>query len=325
MTLSIIIVNYRSWESLEKCLESLRDEASEQPWEVIVVDNHSNDGRLQDFAARHVSVRFIESDWNSGFAAGCNQGAAQGSAPTLLFLNPDVIAEPGSIRALLNVKLKSPDIVILSASQVDARGRLGKVFDMFPDKLTWFRSVKYLLRRLRPDRYPNPRQPFTGLLDCDWVSGSVFMISRVDFGRLGGWREDYWIYSEDRDLCLRARRTGGRVVCSGDIRLIHAHGGASRQNESISTLARTEAIISKHLFVHLNFCGLDRAVNHACVFASVVPGLVLSGLLDLLTLRRLKTLNGRSGVLLGLFRHYVQALRSGDWRSSRVAAREYPV
>lgn len=324
MTLSIIIVNYRSWAPLEECLESLRDEALEQPWEVIVVDNHSNDGHLQDFAARHPSVRFIESDWNSGFAAGCNLGAAQATAQTLLFLNPDVVAEPGAVRSLLKLKQANPDIIILTASQVDARGRLGKVFDMFPDKLTWFRSVKYLLRRLRPDRYPNPRQPFTGLLDCDWVSGSVFMIDRADFSRLDGWREDYWIYSEDRDLCLRARRAGGRVACSGDIRLIHAHGGASRQNESISTLTRTEAIISKHLFVHLNFGGLDRTVNHACVFTSVVPGLVLSSLLDLLTLRRMKTLNVRSGVMLGLFRHYAQAVKSGDWRSSRVAAREYP-
>jgi len=320
--LSIIIVNFRSWECLDLCLESLLEEASGQPWEIIVVDNHSGDGRLREFAARYSGVRFTESDRNGGFADGCNRGAALASGQILLFLNPDVTAKRGSIRSLLAVKQSNPDVTILAASQVDSHGRLRKVFDVFPDRLTWFKTVKFLQRRLRPRRYPDPRQAFTGLQECDWVSGSVFMINRSDFDHFGGWREDFWMYSEDCDFCLRARRENRRVACSGDVQLVHAHGGSSRQNLSISILTRTEAIISKHLFVHLNYRESNEALNHLCIFLAVVPGLLILSLLDILTLRQLETLNTRSGVLRGLLRHYAHVHRDKSWRSRQVITAE---
>lgn len=321
MILSIIIVNYRSWDCLVACLDCLVEESEGQPWEIIVVDNHSADGRLEGFIGRFPSVNFIENPWNGGFAYGCNRGAALATGKILLFLNPDVIAESGSIAKLIETKRGNSAITVLSARQVDDQGRTRKAFDIFPDKLSWFRTVKFLLRTLKPRRYPDPKRPFSGLLDCDWVSGSVLMMGREDFDRLGGWREDYWMYVEDCDLCLRARRQGMRVACSGDVRMIHHHGGASRQNFSISVLTRTEAIISKHLFVHLNYRGLNRAINHLCVLLAVVPKLIVFSLLDLLTLRRSTMLKTRSSVLLGLFRHYGYALRNRTWCSRQLELR----
>lgn len=320
MNLSVVIVNYRSWGCLETCLASLLSEAEGQPWEIIVVDNRSDDGQLDEFRARFPSVRFSESDRNGGFAYGCNRGAALASGKTLLFLNPDVEIEPGSLRSLFEARRAHPEIAILSTCQVDARGRLRKVFDMFPDKLTWFRSTKFLLRWLRPARYPDPRRPYSGLLEVDWVSGSVLMIDREDFDRLGGWREDFWMYVEDCDLCLRARRAGMRVACSGDLRVVHYHGGASRQTQEISILTRTEAIISKHLYAHLNFRGVDRVANQLCIFLAVVPKLAVLSLLDLLTLRQVGFLKTRAGVFGGLCMHYAHALRARSWCSRQVAA-----
>lgn len=287
--------------------------------EIIVVDNHSVDGQIPIFKERFPGVQFDEAPRNGGFGYGCNRGARLSTGKLLLFLNPDVIPEPGSIRKLGEIKQGQPDLAILSASQVDARGRWRKVFDVFPNRLTWFRTSKFFLRLFFPRRYPDPRKPFTGLLDCDWVSGSVFMIGRDEFEQLGGWREDYWMYAEDSDFCLRARRAGKRVALTGDVRMMHAHGGASRQNFEISVLTRTEAVISKHVFVHLNYRSLNRAVNHICVFLAVVPKLVFFSLVDLLTLRQSKTLRTRSSVLAGLLLHYGRVMRCGDWRSRQVA------
>ncbi len=322
MILSIIIVNYRTWDCLENCLHTLTSNVPRQSWEIIVVDNQSADGKLSEFAARFPGVHFTESRWNGGFAHGCNLGAKPARGRCLLFLNPDVIAERGSIQALLDIKHANPDVAVLTASQVDDKGRLRKVFDVFSDKLTWFPTVKFLMRILKPGRFPNPRRPFTGLLDCDWVSGSVFMIDRTDFDLLNGWRNEYWMYSEDRDFCFRARGANKRVACTGDVRLIHSHGGASRQNLSISILTRTEVIISKHLFIHLNYHDNNEALNHLCVFLAVVPRLLLCSFLDLITLRHFVVLNTRTGVLCGLFRHYFHAHRSRTWRSSQVVSGE---
>lgn len=319
LVLSIIIVNFRSWDCLERCLERLLEEGRDESWEIIVVDNQSADGVLDGFSRRFGHVVFHEAPRNGGFAYGCNLGAGLARGDALLFLNPDTVPEAGSVQSLLQLKEAHPDIAILSAGQVDARGQWRKVFDVFPHTLTWFRTSKFLFRLLAPKRFPNPRRAFEGLRDCDWVSGSVFMISRDTFEQLGRWREDFWMYVEDCDFCFRARQAGLRVALAGDIRMMHAHGGATRQNDAIAVLTRTEAAISKHVYVHLNHHGLDRSINHLCVFLAVVPKLVLMALLDGLTLRQVRTLRTRSGVLFGLISHYAHVVRSGDWRSRQVS------
>ncbi|HKJ18611.1 MAG TPA: glycosyltransferase family 2 protein [Xanthomonadales bacterium] len=315
MKLSIIIVNYRSWDCLAQCLDSLLQETETQPWEIIVVDNCSKDGRMDEFQARFSGVRFLQSGRNNGFAYGCNKGAELASGETLLFLNPDVVVKPGSVSALLKTMTAHSNLAILTCGQLDGRGRQQKVFDTFPEGLTWFRTVKSLLRWLRPKRYPDPRQPLSGLIDCDWVSGSVFMIGRVAFDELGGWREDYWMYVEDCDFCLRAARRTMRVGCDGDVWMTHYHGGASRQTYAISVLTRTESIVSKHLYVQLNYTSLNRVFNHLCVFLAMVPKLLIYSILDLLTLRRIRLLKTRSDVFIGLMRHYGYVLKTGSWRS----------
>lgn len=322
MKLSIIIVNYRSWEFLKNCLDTLVTAASKGLWEIIVVDNHSDDGRLEQFSSQFPDVQFFDSGRNGGFAFACNLGAIHANGETLLFLNPDVVAEPESVSALLAARDSNPQFAIITSAQLDAKGRPRKVFDMFPDKLTWFRLTKSFLRGIRPGHYPNPRKAFSGLLECDWVSGSVFMIGRRHFDDLDGWREDYWMYVEDCDFCLRAHHAGLRVACLGDVTVFHLHGGSSRRNYETSVLTRTESIISKHLYVHLNFISVNRAVNHLCVFLTAVPKLFVYSLLDWLLLRQSEMLRTRSGVLWGVLQHYGYAMRNKTWHSRRASIRK---
>jgi GT2 family glycosyltransferase len=320
MNLSIIIVNYRSWDCLSECLDGLGKGEGENPWEIIVVDNQSGDGRLAEFVERYPRVRFLENERNGGFSYGCNRGARLATGETLLFMNPDVVANSESIRKLLGIKLAHPEIAILTARQVNGKGRVAKSFDVFPDKLTWFKWAKSLQRKLQPGRFPDPRRAFPGLLQCDWVSGSVLMIGREAFDHLGGWREDYWMYLEDCDICLRAKIAGLPSACTGDVQVIHHHGGASRRDFETSVLTRTESIVSKHLYNHLNNRGFNRFINHLCIFSASVPRLSVMSILDLLTYRQVVVFKTRTRVLGGLMRHYMRVLRSRDWRSSQVTA-----
>ena len=91
--LSVIIVNYRGWGPLSRCLEALSclDDASFSS-EVIIVDNCSNDGKLKDFSTQHSSFRFIENTGNYGFSSGNNLGARNSNGDYILFLNPDTVA-----------------------------------------------------------------------------------------------------------------------------------------------------------------------------------------------------------------------------------------
>ena len=318
MTLSIIIVNYRSWSFLEDCLGGLLSDPQARDWQIIVVDNHSGDGELENFSRRFERVKFLSNNRNGGFAFGCNRGAGIAGGESLLFLNPDVMVRPGQVQVLLESRDRHQDVAILTATQVNAMGQMQKAWDVFPNLLTYFKSVKSIVRKLMPEKFPNPREWQKELVYCDWVSGSILLIDRQDFDALGGWCEDYWMYAEDCDLCYLAHARGLRVACTPDVTFVHLHGGASRQNRDMTVLTKSEAIISKHVFNNRHRSGIQRVLNHMFIALSAVPELFLWSVLNLLTLRRINTLTIRSSMLHRIVSHYLHVLRSGDWRSRQV-------
>jgi GT2 family glycosyltransferase len=317
LKVSIIIVNYRSWSFLDECLSSLTNDPGSTEWQLIVIDNHSDDGLFKAFSQKFTNVSFVANPRNGGFAYGCNAGARLAINERLLFLNPDVVVKPGQIEALIAVKDGLPDVAILTANQVNVKGQAQKSWDIFPNLFTYLKSVKSLLRKLMPARYPDPRIPLQSLVYCDWVSGAVFLMDRSRFDELGGWCEDYWMYSEDCDMCFVARQKGYLVACTPAVTLIHHHGGASRQNVDITALTKTEAIISKHVFNSRHRVGWQKYCNHFLIAFTNVLELVFWSLLDTLTLLRFRVLSIRRKMLVQLFSHYRMVLRTGNWRSMR--------
>lgn len=240
MDLSIVIVNFRAWEKLANCLNAL----ATTPWtikhEVIVVDNQSGDGKLDDFSQRFPTIRFIANNGNNGFANGCNLGAEHSSGSQLLFLNPDTEASPAALCELHQYLQLHADIGILSCHQLDGKQRQQKAFGHFPNFITNSGLLRALAQKLAPTLYPNPRGHYSAPLDVDWVSGSVVMIRRETFERLGRWDDAFWMYSEDMDLSKRCHNAGLRVVYHPNITITHLHGGASRSSSEVTALTKTE-------------------------------------------------------------------------------------
>lgn len=319
MVVSIIIVNYRTWRFLEACLAALLADGPPDaaPLEIIVVDNDSSDGELPKFIERFPTVRFYSNSGNHGFAHGNNLGAHHAGGELLLFLNPDMVAERGQIERLIDEKRRHAEISILSARQVDDSGRPQRAFDSFPTAFNAFSAVRFLQRRLRPASHPDPRAPHDTLVSCDWVSGSLLLIGEEDFRTLGGWSEDFWMYLEDTDLCFRARAAGMRTAWTPHAEFLHRHGGASRRDPATAALAKTETIISKHVYIHRHRTGLRAAAFHATVaIKEMLPVAALSAL-DWITLRSSPSLRVRSGMLRRLLAYYRGVRASGCWLSPR--------
>ena len=321
MKLSIVTVNYKSWEHLATALDAL---AGDFPagWEVIVVDNESSPDSFAPFAARYPWVKFIANPENSGFGFGCNTGVAEATGEQLLFMNPDVIAKPGDIQKLIDVKRKH-NIGIVAPQQVSATGKPQKVFDDFPGILNQSKSLKALMRLLLPGKFKDPRKRWTELTYCDWVTGSVLLIDRDDFDAIGGWSEDYWMYVEDADLCRKAHNIGLSVAYVPDVVVIHAHGGSSRLNVDVKSMTKLEVIISKHVYTQIHMLGARRVLMHTLIALLRMPILLIGGLLDLVTLRQVPTLRVRGRMLAGLMRYYGGVVDSGSWLSPR-AIRNQP-
>jgi len=318
--LSIIIVNYRSWGHLQTAFDALLPGFPFDEWEIIVVDNESDTDLFNDFKSRFEQVSFIANPINSGFAFGANLGAGQATGEQLIFMNPDVIADRGDVLALMDEKRRLGDVALLTPRQVDSKGRTQKLYDVFPDLLKHFRTIKAILRLLRPEKYPNPRADIKTVIYPDWVSAPFLLISRNDFGAIGGWSEDYWLYAEDTDLCRRARDLGLRAACTPAVTVVHTHGGSSRHSEGVTALSKLEVIISKNVFAQRNSKGLRRLFNHLIIALLNLPVLSLAALLNIVTLRSVRALRLRGYIFSELAPYYSNALKTGVWKSPRALA-----
>ena len=318
MELSIVIVNYRSWTVLSRCLASLSPllQGTAPTAEIVVVDNASGDGLCPAYAQTHPGVRFVRNDGNWGFADGCNRGAMDAQGEFLLFLNPDAEDPGGGIAALLGEARAHPHVAILTARQLDGNGRAQKVFDVFPSLGTLFGPMRALLRLAAPGRYPDPRRDRADFLEVDWVSGAALFIRRSVFESLGGFCNGFWMYSEDVDLCRRARDAWHRVALAGSATLRHAHGGASRRDPETASLTRSEVVVSRHFYASRHLGRWQAPAYHLALAATRFVPAVLAAFVGVLGFGAWRAIRVRAGIARHLVRYYRQVPSRG-WRSLR--------
>lgn len=319
--LSIVLVNYRGWRRLGRCLEAL-GRLGEVPfrWEAVVVDNGSDDGELESFRRRFPWCAFHESPGNWGFAHGCNAGAARASGRHLLFLNPDTEVDAAALTALWALAEGHPEYGVLSCGQRDDRGRDTRPYGSFPSLANLTGVHRWVQRRwhgIRGDQAESGGgRAGDGMIFPDWVSGALVWMRREAFERLGGWCEDYWLYFEDVDLCRRVRDAGGRVALATGIEIRHNHGGATRSSERIKAITKWEVRIARHVYVQRHFAGWRRGFAQGLLVTASLAGHLVTGTMGAL-LVWVPAMRVRARIAGHMLGYYAGALRRGTWLSPR--------
>jgi N-acetylglucosaminyl-diphospho-decaprenol L-rhamnosyltransferase len=221
----VVVVSYNSREHLRTCVEPLAAIDGVKP---IVVDNASADGSAQTIADLPV-VSLPRAD-NGGFAKGCNEGWRAGSAPLVLFLNPDATIDARSLERLVQVLDDDERVGAVAPKIVYPDGSITFSQRRFPRlRSTYARAV--FLHRVAPratwtDEIVRDERKYDRPRSAEWVSGACVMVRRSALEELGGWDEDFFLYSEDIDLCRRMWRSGRKVRFEPGAVAIH-EGGAS--------------------------------------------------------------------------------------------------
>jgi GT2 family glycosyltransferase len=312
ITLSIIIVNYKSWKDLEKCLNSLKKITLKTIiFEVIIVDNLSNDGMFNQFIANFPEFSFVLNSANYGFAHACNLGVTHANGEFLMFLNPDTIIEKGTLETLMDVAQKNSDYKLISCNKVNAKGVFEKIDKPFPGLLTLFGFMRFFYKTPTHQKCSQKQIIFP-----KWLSGSLVLMQRDWYKKIGGWNEDYWMYYEDVDLSLRTTRLGGKIAHINNIKIIHNHGGSSRINRQTKALTKSEVIISKHVYVDNNFSRLKRIIAQTMLLIGV---LLSKSVLFVLSLFFYFIPKFRVNITIGknLLRYYLGVLKNKSWLSPR--------
>jgi GT2 family glycosyltransferase len=231
MDLSIIIVNWNSAGYLEKCLETVYENTQGVQFEVIVVDNASFDGCREMLETRFPMVTFIQSGANLGFSGANNLGFERSSGRALLFLNPDTEVVGNALDVMLRVLNRSSKAGIVGARVLNSdRTIQTSCVQRFPSILNQTFDAE-LLRNLFPKaKFWGTRPLFEkqqGPVAVEMITGACLLIKRELFEEVRGFSTEYFMYSEDVDLCYKARRAGYENYYVDDAIVVHHGGGSS--------------------------------------------------------------------------------------------------
>ena len=309
MDLSVIIVSYKGWNRLNRCLETLDSYSGKSfSMEVIVVNNNPGDDVFVEIEKKFSGFRFIHNSVNGGYSNGCNLGAAKATGNYLLILNPDTVVKEEEILKLFQAAKSDPSFFIISCRQVRENGKESKAMGSFPwhKKMTGGRGPESSGSKNRDQSIIFP----------DWVSGSIMMIRKEIFDNLKGFDEDFWMYYEDVDLCSRARDAGGKIAFYNDITVEHNHGGSTRADMRTTAVTKCEVQISRHLYIHKHETGFKRVLMQSITIADNLVTGIITGLIGLLFFF-IPKLFIRFLVIVKVTGYYTGSLFRRSWLSPR--------
>lgn len=251
LDLSIIIVSYNTKKYLRDCLNSLYSNTRGVKFEVIVVDNHSTDGSQQMLAKHFPKVKLIKSQQNLGFGRANNLGAKQAKGKYLLFLNPDTLISPDSIKESIKLADQTSKLGALTIRLLFADSTIQPTGGYFPTLfrlLAWHTALDELpvLKHLIGPIHP-PASFYTHSFEPDWITGAFMLIPSPVFNKVSGFDEHIFMYGEDLELCYRLKQLGYKVIYSNSPSITHLQSKASSsQFALISEITGIKYFYKKH-------------------------------------------------------------------------------
>ncbi len=251
MDLSIIIVNWNSKDYLLKSLASIVTATQDIEFEIVVIDAASYDGCDEMLRKIYPYVRFIQGVKNFGFAKANNEACSAARGSTLLFLNPDTEIEGAAIETLYHQLNALPNAGIVGPKLLNSdRSVQQSCVRAFPTILNQVLESDVLRKLFPRARLWGMRPLLTGnevAKEADAVSGACLMVKRSVFESVGMFSTDYFMYSEDIDLCLKVRKSGLNTYYIPMAVVVH-HGGASSAQMSADTFSSIMMLESRSRF-----------------------------------------------------------------------------
>jgi len=262
--LSIIIVNWNSRDFVRQCLRSIYTHAGAMQCEVIVVDNASNDGCEQMVESEFPQTVFIQTGKNIGFARANNVAFAQSRGRNVLFLNPDTEVKANALQNLVRALESIPTAGMVGARLLNSDLTLQTTcVTSVPSVLNQALNADYLRKTFPRWRAWGMRPLFdnNGVpVPVEAISGACMCARRDVIEAIGAFTTDYFMYSEDMDLCLKVAKSGWSIYYVPDAAIVHHAAGSSssRKESNFSSIMLHESV--------LRFMELHRGSSYATLY-----------------------------------------------------------
>ena len=234
MNLSVVIVNYQTFEMTKNTINSILEHSYPFSYEIIVVDNASSDdslSRLQEYFKD--KVKFIASSENNGFAAGNNQALMQVNSDYVLLLNSDTIVWENTLENIYAYMENHEDVGACGCRVRLEDGQLDKACKRsFPNVKNSFFRLFHIPTNSKDDNYNLTDLADDGIYEIDCLTGAFMFMRKSALDEVGLLDETFFMYGEDIDLCYRIKQGGWKIVYYGESSITHLKGASSKKQKN---------------------------------------------------------------------------------------------
>ena len=216
--------------------------------EIIVVDNCSHDATCELIRNQFPSVTLIENPRNAGFGRANNIALERVKTPFALLVNPDAVVEVGAVETFLEAAAIYPDAAILAPTLYDSDGNIHQSFK---------RNV--FNREKNSGIYTPPE----GACCAEFLSGAAWLLNMAHMKHIGFFDPNIFLFYEDDDLCIRARRAGYGLVFVPGAKVKHAMGTSSGSSKPGSEFFKQAHMFWSRLYVEFKYFGMKAAKKRA--------------------------------------------------------------
>ena len=246
--LSIVIVNWNTKEYLLRCLGSIFKLGQRMNWEVIVIDNGSQDGSGMEVKKSFPFVHLVENEKNLGFAKAANQGLQKALGRYALLLNPDTQVKGEAIEQLGSFMETHLEAGVAGPQLLNSDGSKQNSIANYPSLATELLN-KSLLRWLFPKKFPGKERDYSEPVEVDSVIGACMIVRRDAIDQVGLLDEDYFLFLEETDWCYRMAKVGWKIYHVPQAEVDHFQGKSA---ETVKKRARVEFYRSRYHFFKKN-------------------------------------------------------------------------
>lgn len=238
---SIIIVNYKVENELINCISSILNSNPKVSFEIIVVDNDSQNQLERKLRKNSDGLKYIKSQRNIGYGAGNNLGARQAKGKFLFFLNPDTKVNKKAIDALFNFINGNSKVGLVSPLLVDSSNAAYP--NQGSDEFTFISAIavfsfmgKYLLKNKISRKFFHLDWDKKNVEEFDVVPGAAFMIKKSVFEEAGKFDEDFFLYFEEYDLARRIKKLGYKNYIVPQAKIFHIREASTKKRKDINKI-----------------------------------------------------------------------------------------
>jgi GT2 family glycosyltransferase len=291
--LSIVIVNYKTPKLIVDCIRSIKTETTQIVYEIIVVDNASDDNSQLIICEENPDVVWIQIGYNAGFSRANNAGIIQSKGQTVLLLNPDTIITNNAVEKCFDrfinasyvacgVQLLNPDNTPQISGNFFMTGGLNHLLPL-PYLGVLLRQIAFAIKVKKTNVEQAAREE-----NVDWINGAYIMAKKSAIEKAGLMDEDFFLYSEEIEWCSRLKKYG-QLCIYGDLYVLHIQGETINKATATTDKGYTnlydqkglQLMVSNHLRIRKQY-GVLWLLFHLMIHTLDIPVFAFCSFFDLL-------------------------------------------